>query len=578
MRMRKKIALFIAVIWILSTVPLYAAEADVSSQDTVASSESASSGSAGEGADSGAGNQEDSAESASGGNAGESTDSGANSQTDRTEAADQEASAAEQAEAAAGDSAGTSEDGALVNESATGEDSAQTPADDTGTEITDAAHAIQPEQADQSSAGGLRGVLEDSGKVMTAIEADSTVMNVSMPLEVPFTINPFEMYGKGQIYSDVFQIENHGAGDVVIDITDIRYIFANEEDFVSMDAPVDDSVREPRKALYMLFDVLSDEAADGAQSTESGILAAASSVLATEDGLTDAGDGASKAGINSPVNNMQNKIPFLTNDLRPKDFVITDQAQKESRRFLLKGAKVDEEGDLIAVPSESAMQFTFSGSVNIMSDLVWADGDVKVSIVYSIRPATQEDYPIIQAPELMQETVSPDAIQMEDAAAGAGLPTEESDTDALSNGAEKAGGSAAPQDGAEGRIDETAAGVGGQTAGDTQQTSGSEADHSVQQTSGSETTESAQQTSGNETDSPADSGSVHSVEETSGSADLSESKAAAQDGSSQETRADSQTPSSGGSAGDAAADRSDGDTATGHSARDTAANEGVSAN
>jgi hypothetical protein len=81
------------------------------------------------------------------------------------------------------------------------------------------------------------------------------VLHVTVPRTLDFVIDPFEIDGKGQIYSEAGIIENRGDTDVLLTFSDITVIFENGADIESMDRPFDEYgyAGPMRKALYMLL-------------------------------------------------------------------------------------------------------------------------------------------------------------------------------------------------------------------------------------------------------------------------------------------------------------------------------------
>ena len=95
---------------------------------------------------------------------------------------------------------------------------------------------------------------EDDSSNNETEENPDAVINVIMPVSLDFTIDPFELNGRGSVFSDAYMIENIGEGDVIITFTDITVTFANTIDFKPLPNPFGDNMGEPLKAIYMLLD------------------------------------------------------------------------------------------------------------------------------------------------------------------------------------------------------------------------------------------------------------------------------------------------------------------------------------
>ncbi len=93
----------------------------------------------------------------------------------------------------------------------------------------------------------------------SAIEYDSDLLDVVLPLTVSITIDPYELNGKGQIYSDIYKIENLGSTDVQFTFTDMKVIFANKKDFKALTRPFDMESKSDLKAIYLVINFGRDD-------------------------------------------------------------------------------------------------------------------------------------------------------------------------------------------------------------------------------------------------------------------------------------------------------------------------------
>ena len=101
---------------------------------------------------------------------------------------------------------------------------------------------------------------QDAIKSEDVIDIEDTleqadILNVLIPYALDFTIDPFELAGKGPIYSDTFVIENFGETDVIITLTNINVKFANDTDFMPLSTPFysNTGLYERLKAIYLLL-------------------------------------------------------------------------------------------------------------------------------------------------------------------------------------------------------------------------------------------------------------------------------------------------------------------------------------
>jgi hypothetical protein len=111
-------------------------------------------------------------------------------------------------------------------------------------------------------------------------ETDDDILHVIVPQRLDFVIDPFEITGRGQVYSEPHVIENRGDADVFLTFSDISVVFENEMEVEAMEIPFDEYryAGSARKAIYLLLDfgredippiVLTDETA---RASVSGIL------------------------------------------------------------------------------------------------------------------------------------------------------------------------------------------------------------------------------------------------------------------------------------------------------------------
>jgi hypothetical protein len=90
-------------------------------------------------------------------------------------------------------------------------------------------------------------------------ETPDKVISVIIPTTVDFTLDPLELAGRGQIYSESFVIENLGENSVLLTLSDIRVTFANDTDFEAVPLPFGEDFQTERKVLYLALDFGRDD-------------------------------------------------------------------------------------------------------------------------------------------------------------------------------------------------------------------------------------------------------------------------------------------------------------------------------
>jgi len=76
---------------------------------------------------------------------------------------------------------------------------------------------------------------------------------VALPVSLDFIIDPFELAGRGQVYSEPYEFINYGSADVILTITDVSVIFANDSDFEAVAYPFGNEYVSEKKAICLLM-------------------------------------------------------------------------------------------------------------------------------------------------------------------------------------------------------------------------------------------------------------------------------------------------------------------------------------
>ena len=90
-------------------------------------------------------------------------------------------------------------------------------------------------------------------------EDGSAVLNVLVPTTVSVTLDPFELNGRGQIYSDVYEIKNFGDNNVLLTFTDLQITFPDDKNFEALASPFDEKRVSKLKSIYMQLDFGRDD-------------------------------------------------------------------------------------------------------------------------------------------------------------------------------------------------------------------------------------------------------------------------------------------------------------------------------
>lgn len=163
----------------------------------------------------------------------------------------------------------------------------------------------------------------------------SDVLNVIVPTRVTITIDPLELDGQGQIYSNIYNIINYGEVDVLLTFTDIKVTFSDDENFEALNQPFNERINSDLKSIYMLMN-------------------------------------------------------FGRADVPPT--IITDPGRTGEISIPLSAAQND-------AAETSRVLLNFSGSVNHLPEIPWQNDDVSISLTYTLETVPPPDEIIPASPE-----------------------------------------------------------------------------------------------------------------------------------------------------------------------------------
>ncbi|MDR0949800.1 MAG: hypothetical protein LBM69_09835 [Lachnospiraceae bacterium] len=89
-------------------------------------------------------------------------------------------------------------------------------------------------------------------------EPDPTIVSLIVPENLDFKIDPYNIAGRGQIYSDGKMVQNKGNSDILITFTGFEVLFSNDTQFDPLtepfDMPFEEAQKYERKAIYITLD------------------------------------------------------------------------------------------------------------------------------------------------------------------------------------------------------------------------------------------------------------------------------------------------------------------------------------
>lgn len=161
------------------------------------------------------------------------------------------------------------------------------------------------------------------------------IYNVLFPTNPRAYFDPDNLSGKGQVFSDEFNVENHGNTDIAIKIKNIEVYCRSREE------------------VYEL----------------------------SEESITDEQSNVKKINVNVVWKNKQEDEERILN-----------VAEWDSNEYFLylKASQYDGEGNYIGLNEGSTGLFYFTGTLNSNPELVWEDGEVTISFDYEIVNVREE--------------------------------------------------------------------------------------------------------------------------------------------------------------------------------------------
>jgi hypothetical protein len=187
------------------------------------------------------------------------------------------------------------------------------------------------------------------------------VLNVSLPANLDYFVDPIDLAGYGTLFSPIFRISNHGLTDVALKIWDIAYNFSDNGSFLSYTELPDSEIERYEKAIFMLLrQVYEDDYVDydDSEFEYSDYLD-----LHYDDPDYDA-------------------VPEIIYD-KDIEYLVTNQVRDEGFVVLLKAAEHDEDGNFIALNPGSTFGFELTGGIADGTSAPWLSGDVWLQMVYS---------------------------------------------------------------------------------------------------------------------------------------------------------------------------------------------------
>lgn len=255
--------------------------------------------------------------------------------------------------------------------------------------------------------------------------------NVSLPAVSTAYLDPGNLSGRGQIFSDQYKIENYGNTDIAIKIKDI------------------DIYCESSERIYAFIE---NESTDSTPS---------------DSRLAD-----SEQTENDPaVRRLYVEMVWKNGDDGSEKILHVSEEVSDEYVLYLKAAVYDDDGEFVGLSDGGTGFFSFTGTMDPDPELVWEDGEIVVSFHYEIIN-TEEEEELEEDPIEAIEETGPEKIVEEAGEGAVEGETVPGDTEEESEGDTAGGteGETVPGDTEEKPEESTAGGMeGGTVPGNTEE-------------------------------------------------------------------------------------------------------------
>ncbi len=168
-----------------------------------------------------------------------------------------------------------------------------------------------------------------------APESHEIIVQVAMPADSKACLDPGNLSGRGQIFSDSYRVENHGNTDIVIQIKNIDVYYLASED---------------------VYELSREEVTDGPPT----------------------------------VKRLHVDMIWKNENEDTEKILNISEGVADQEVLCLKAAEYDENGEFVRISDGGAGFFRFTGTVNPDPRLVWEDGEITVRFNYELIPVESE--------------------------------------------------------------------------------------------------------------------------------------------------------------------------------------------
>ncbi len=187
---------------------------------------------------------------------------------------------------------------------------------------------IEKSEDEQTEKNSFEEILEEDELEKTEESKKSNcIYNVSFPTNSKAYLDPDNLSGKGQIFSEEFRVENYGNTDVAIKIKSIEVYYRLREE---------------------LYELSAGEVADD----------------------------------DSYIKKLN--VDVVWKNKNTENILDVVEGVHDEEVLLLESAEFDENGSFVSLKDSSIGSFYFTGTLNSNPELVWEDGEITLSFDYEI--------------------------------------------------------------------------------------------------------------------------------------------------------------------------------------------------
>lgn len=236
--------------------------------------------------------------------------------------------------------------------------------------ITSLGSVSTPATADAAPSSTTR---QENGKkenLVEAIRQDVELeegVNIEIPMDLSFSIDPIDLMEKGQIQSKEYTFKNNSDRDVRITFSEIYYTFSNEEDFRSLESLEELNPYSTTKDIFLYLENVSPKVK-----------------LETLDiQELEVTDENFDPNIEEETENTEEEMDIDNYyQLEEQKVVITDEMQYDACSFVLSGNKNS---------SKNKITFRLNGAVTEFPEEPWEDSDIEIHVSYDCIFEEKED-------------------------------------------------------------------------------------------------------------------------------------------------------------------------------------------